>query len=106
VWCSTVVRRNDVQLFVSDGDAKLSNGELKGMKQLLRQIDKHRRTILDVGAFALLLLGFTCIVLGLLSVKASTDLHVSDWIDAGSVFIAAGGILIGIGGSRRESERS
>jgi hypothetical protein len=65
-------------------------------------LEKHRRTILDTFGIALLLAGLAILLLALLTPKEAR-IRPGDWIDAGSVMVAAGGVLFGLGQPRGSS---
>jgi len=72
------------------------------MRRALILIDHHRRTILDVLAFALIFAGLASIVLALVFLYPVSSQRVpgTDVIAAASIAVAVGGVLLGIGGSR------
>ncbi|MBG0562416.1 hypothetical protein [Actinoplanes aureus] len=71
-------------------------------RRWLRFVDRHRRSLLDWAAAVLFLLSL--LILGLAFANDSVGrLTTSDLVQLGSVLLAAGGILLGIGGGRRDS---
>lgn len=62
-------------------------------------IEEHRRTILDTFGLTLLLAGLAIIVLAVAAFEEGR-IRPGDWIDAGSVMVAAGGVLFGLGQPR------
>ena len=66
-----------------------------------RWIEPHRREILDTAGVAFMIMGIVGIVAAALDHHIGTHLVRSELVDAGSVFVAAGGILIGLAGSER-----
>jgi hypothetical protein len=70
-----------------------------------RQIEPCRREILDTGGVALMILGIVAIVTAALNHHLGTHLERSELVDAGSVFVAAGGVLIGLAGAERPRSR-
>jgi hypothetical protein len=71
-------------------------------RRWLRFVDRHRRSLLDWAAAVLFLLSL--LTLGLAFANDSVGrLTTSDLVQLGSVLLAAGGILLGIGGGRRDS---
>jgi hypothetical protein len=69
------------------------------MVRLYEFIEKHRRTILDTLGLTLLLAGLAIIALAV-AVFEEGSIQPGDWIDAGSVMVAAGGVLFGLGQPR------
>ena len=72
-------------------------------RKWLQCLDKHRRTVLDLLGVLLLLGGIATIVLAVIFLYPAADgqrFPGADVLAAGSTAIAAGGILLGIGGPR------
>lgn len=71
-------------------------------RRWLQYLDKHRRTVLDLLGVLLLLSGLTTMVLAVIYLYPADGhrLPGTDVLAAGSTAIAAGGILLGIGGPR------
>jgi hypothetical protein len=76
------------------------------MRRLLIDLDLHRRTILDCLAMLLILGGAVAIglALWLLYPVSKHAIPGTDVIAAASTSVAAGGILLGIGGNRDDHE--
>jgi hypothetical protein len=63
-----------------------------------RGLRAHRRRFLDRAAIVIAGLGIAFLLVALAGGDVG-NLHAGDWIGAGSVFIAAAGLLLSLGGS-------
>jgi hypothetical protein len=68
-----------------------------------KALDNHRRTVLDAIGVPLLLIGIVLILFAILSASDTDRIKPADWIAIGSTLVAAGGIFLGLGGSRTDS---
>jgi len=60
-------------------------------------LSAHRRRLLDRGGVVLVGVGFAFVLVAILGGNVG-KLQAGDWIGAGTVFVAAGGLLLRLGG--------